>query len=47
MAYAHYFAAHASMNQSINSTDSVSGTSLLGSYQLSLDYIATSLRFKF
>jgi long-chain fatty acid transport protein len=46
-AYAHYFATHASMNDSINNTDQITGTKLTGTYQLSLDYVSASVRFKF
>lgn len=48
-AYAHYFAANATMNQSINRTDASTGvsTTLTGNYELSLDYLAASLRLKF
>lgn len=48
--YAHYFAPHASMNESINNTDNntiVGPTVLHGTYQLSLDYVAASLKYKF
>lgn len=50
-AYAHYFASHASMNGSINSVAPsplpFSTVALHGTYQLSLDYLAASLRYKF
>lgn len=48
-AYAHYFAANASMNSSINNTDSSNPTPtvLQGSYQLSLDYVSVSVRYGF
>jgi long-chain fatty acid transport protein len=51
-AYAHYFATHASMNDSINNTapgavPGVTTTTLQGSYQLSLDYLSAAVRFKF
>jgi long-chain fatty acid transport protein len=49
-AYSHYFAPHASMNSSINASDNnpFSGATVLhGTYQLSLDYVAASLKYKF
>jgi long-chain fatty acid transport protein len=48
-AYAHYFASAASMNGSINNTDNnpFGATVLQGTYQLSLDYISASIRYKF
>ena len=50
-AYAHYFATHASMNDSINATAAGAapgfGTTLNGTYQLSLDYVSASVRWKF
>jgi long-chain fatty acid transport protein len=50
--YAHYFATHASMNDSINNTapgavPPLTTTVLGGSYQLSLDYVSASIRVKF
>ena len=43
--YAHYFATgHASMNSSINSVDSVTGTVLRGFYDNALDYLSISFR---
>jgi long-chain fatty acid transport protein len=48
-AYAHYFASPASMNGSINNTDNnpFGATVLHGTYQLSLDYISASVRYKY
>jgi long-chain fatty acid transport protein len=49
-AYSHYFASHASMNSSINASDNnpISGATVIhGTYQLSLDYVAASLKYKF
>ena len=48
-AYAHYFAAHASINGSINNNDGnpVAPTILQGTYQLSLDYVSLSVRYGF
>jgi long-chain fatty acid transport protein len=45
--YAHYFATHASMNSSVNATDFPGNTVLSGIYQVSLDYVALSVRYKF
>jgi long-chain fatty acid transport protein len=46
--YAHYFATNASINGSINnSLPPAFGTTLNGTYQLSLDYVALSVRYKF
>jgi long-chain fatty acid transport protein len=48
-AYAHYFATHASMNGSTNNTDNnpFGATVLQGTYQLGLDYVSMSVRYKF
>jgi len=48
-AYAHYFAPNASMNGSVNNTDNnpFGATLLNGTYQLSLDYVSMSVRYKF
>ena len=51
-AYAHYFATHASENGSVNSMAGIAGvpatnTTFSGTYQLSLDYISASVRWKF
>jgi long-chain fatty acid transport protein len=48
-AYAHYFAARASVNSSINNNDGnpIAATVLQGTYQLSLDYLSLGLRYKF
>jgi long-chain fatty acid transport protein len=48
-AYGHYFASHASINGSINNTDNnpFGATTLHGTYQLSLDYVSASVRYKF
>ena len=49
-AYAHYFASHASMNSSVNASSpsiGVGTTVLTGNYQLSIDYLAASVRYKF
>jgi long-chain fatty acid transport protein len=47
--YAHYFASHASMNDSVNATaaSTPSVTTIHGTYQLSLDYVSASVRWKF
>jgi long-chain fatty acid transport protein len=50
--YAHYFATHASMNDSINNTapSAIPGAPPIvinGTYQLSLDYVSASVRWKF
>jgi len=46
-AYAHYFAPNASINDSINNVDPITGTKLSGTYGLSADYISASLRYTF
>jgi long-chain fatty acid transport protein len=48
--YAHYFASHGSVSDSVNSSTAgiVAGTNVLsGTYQLSIDYLAASVRYKF
>ena len=46
-AYAHYFAAHATMNESVNRIDPFFGAVYLqGRYNNHLDYISISLRTK-
>jgi long-chain fatty acid transport protein len=51
-AYAHYFATQASVSGSVNSMAGLPGipasnTTFSGNYQLSLDYISASVKFKF
>lgn len=45
-AYTHYFATHGSVNDSSTNTD-VTGDKPQGTYQLSLDYVVASLKYKF
>jgi long-chain fatty acid transport protein len=45
-AYAHYFATHGSINDSSTDTDAL-GNTAHGTYQLSIDYLIASLKYKF
>ncbi|HZT89023.1 MAG TPA: outer membrane protein transport protein [Stellaceae bacterium] len=47
LAYAHYFAAPASMNESFNRFDHVTGSVLQGVYNVAIDYAALSFRVHF
>ncbi len=46
-AYTHYFAAHANMNSSVNGTDMFGTTTMHGDYQLGMDFLAGSFRFRY